>query len=419
MNMRDRVQQAYKGKASPEGKDGGPDKAADAGGGRPRQARSGTDGPALVKTGPAAVPPRRGATPQAGATPSRGGKAALDRAEHKAERLVKAGDESGLSKAAKFLLLLGTEEASKVLKHLPPGEIEAISKEILKVRSIDSIEANDILTEFGWLVKSQGYAIEGGPDTARKMLSAAFGEDRARQLLMKAAPETQRPFRFLSDFDARELGVILKDESPQVLAVIIPYLDPKLASAYLERLPEGPRIEVVKRIAHLEKVSPEIIRRIDEGLKDRIRKIGSVATEELDGKAALAGILRHVDPRLEEEVLGALEEESPELSKSIRERLFTMDDILRVPDRQLQKALRDFVDRDLALLLKGRNEAFKAKILGNVSKNRRDLILDEYAILGAVRREDADAAAREFLAYLKAACEEGDIVLQGDDELVE
>jgi flagellar motor switch protein FliG len=411
MNMRDRVQQAYKGKSGSSDKDGGSGKAADESASRPRQAQRGADGPALVKTGPAA--------PLPGQPAPRGAKAALDRAEHKAERLVKAGEESGLSKAAKFLLLLGTEEASKVLKHLPPREIEAISKEILKVRSIDSIEANDILTEFGWLVRSQGYAIEGGPDTARKMLSAAFGEDRAQQLLMKAAPDTQRPFRFLSDFDARELGVILKDESPQVLAVIIPYLDPKQASAYLERLPEGPRIEVVKRIAHLEKVSPEIIRRIDEGLKDRIRKIGSVATEELDGKAALAGILRHVDPRLEEEVLGALEEESPELSASIRERLFTMDDILRVPDRQLQKALRDFVDRDLALLLKGRNEAFKAKILDNVSKNRRDLILDEYAILGAVRREDADAAAREFLAYLKAACEEGDIVLQGDDELVE
>ena len=413
MNMRDRVQEAYKGKGSSTDKEGGTGKAADEGAGRPRQAERGAGGPVLVKTGSAA------GSPQAGAMPSRAAKASLDKAEHKAERLLKSGEESGLSKAAKFLLLLGTEEASKVLKHLPPKEIEAISKEILKVRSIDSIEANDILTEFGWLVKSQGCAIEGGPDTARKMLSAAFGEDRAQQLLMKAAPDTQRPFRFLSDFDARELGVILKDESPQVLAVIIPYLDPKQASAYLERLPEGPRIEVVKRIAHLEKVSPEIIRRIDEGLKDRIRKIGSVATEELDGKAALASILRHVDPRLEEEVLGALEEESPELSKSIRERLFTMDDILRVPDRQLQKALRDFVDRDLALLLKGRNEAFKAKILDNVSKNRRDLILDEYAILGAVRREDADAAAREFLAYLKAACEEGDIVLQGDDELVE
>lgn len=413
MNMRDRVQQAYGGKGSSDGRDGGTGRAPEEGAGRPREVRHGAEGPSLVKTGPGT------AAPPSGRQLPHGSKAALDRAEHKAERLVKTGEESGLSKAAKFLLLLGTEEASKVLKHLPPGEIEALSREILKVRSIDSIEANDILTEFGWLVKSQGYAIEGGAEIARKMLSAAFGEDRARQLLMKAAPETQRPFRFLSDFDARELGVILKEESPQVLAVIIPYLDPKQASGYLERLPEGLRIEVVKRIAHLEKVSPEIIRRIDEGLKDRIRKVGSVATEELDGKAALAGILRHVDPRLEEEVLGALEEESPELSKSIRERLFTMDDILRVPDRQLQKALRDFVDRDLALLLKGRNEAFKSKILDNVSRNRRDLILDESSILGAVRREDADAAAREFLSYLKTACEEGDIVLLGDDELVE
>ena len=343
----------------------------------------------------------------------------LAAAEHKAERLLKVGDAKGISKAAKFLLLLGTEEASKVLKHLSPKEIEAISREILKVTSIDSIEATDILAEFGWLVKTQGYATEGGAETARKMLDAAFGPDRAQQLLMKAAPETQRPFRFLSDFEPKELYVILKDESPQVLAVVIPYMDPKLASGVLERLPEDLRIEVVKRIAHLDKVSPEIFRRIDEGLKDKIRRIGSVATEELDGKSALAGILRHVDPRLEAEVLGALDEENPELSRSVRERLFTMDDLLRVPDRQLQKALRDFADRDLALILKGRSDGFKAKVLDNVSKNRRDLVLDEYAILGAVRREDADEAAREFLAYLKAAWEEGDLTLLGDDELVE
>ena len=151
----------------------------------------------------------------------------------------------------------------------------------------------------------------------------------------------------------------------------------------------------------------------------RVRKIGSVSTEELDGRAALAGILRHVDPRLEESVLEALEDENPELSRSVRERLFTIDDVLRVGDRDLQKVLRNFQDRDLALILKGRGEAFKEKILGAVSRNRATLILDEYSILGAVRREDADAAAREFLSYLKAAWESGELVLSGEDELVE
>ena len=236
---------------------------------------------------------------------------------------------------------------------------------------------------------------------------------------MKAAPESQRPFRFLESFEARELQLILKDESPQVLAVILPYLPPKKASALIERLPEELRIDIVKRVARLEKVSPEIFRRVEEGLKERIRKIGTVSTDEVDGKAALANILRHVDPRLEESVLEALDDENPELSRSVRERLFTMDDVLRVPDRDLQKCLRDFADRDLALVLKGREEGFKTKLLRNVSQNRKALILDEYSVLGRVKREDADAAAREFLAYLKTAWESGELVLEGEDELVD
>jgi flagellar motor switch protein FliG len=171
-------------------------------------------------------------------------------------------------------------------------------------------------------------------------------------------------------------------------------------------------------VARLEKVAPEVLRSVEEGIRERIRKIGTVSHEEIDGKAALAGILRHVDPRVEEQVLDALGEESPELSKNVRERLFTLEDILRVSDRALQKALRDFQDRDLALLLKGREEAFKDKILRNVSSNRRALVMDEHSILGAVRREDADEAAREFLSYLKRAWEEGDLVLEGEDDLV-
>jgi len=179
------------------------------------------------------------------------------------------------------------------------------------------------------------------------------------------------------------------------------------------------RVEVVKRVARLEKVSPDVLRRVEEGLKERIRKIGTVSTEEVDGKAALAGILRHVDPRLEEKVLEALDQESPELSRNVRDRLFTLDDVLRVRDKALQKALRDFQDRDIALFLKGRDDDFKAKVLQNVSANRRQLVLDEYAVLGAVRREDADEAAREFLAYMKKAWEDGELVLDGEDELVE
>ena len=373
------------------------------------------------------VPPEETFPPDTPAKAHRGAKPrprvlalgeALAAAGDEAATLLKTGSEPGISKAAKFLLLLGTDEASKVLAHMNPAEIEAVSREILKVKSIDAPDANDILAEFGWLVKTKGWSVQGGPETAEKMLTTAFGEERARALMRKASPESSRPFKFLKDYEAKDLYIILKGESPQVLSVILPYLEPKKASSIIERMPEDERVDLVKRVARLEKVNPEVLRQVEEGLRERIRKVGSVSHEEIDGKAALAGILKHVDPRMEERVLDALSDENPELSKNVRDRLFTLDDVLRVPGKAMQKALRDFQDRDIALVLKGRDEAFKAKLLGCVSANRRTMILDEYSILGPVRREDADEAGREFLAYLKRAWEDGDIALEGDDDMV-
>ncbi len=417
MSMKDRVDKAY-GSAS---------RAAPAVGGKsddkgarkrpivPAEEAFPPDPPRLRGAAKAASHPRKGeAKPR---TLALG--AALAAAGEEAAVLLKTGSESGISKAAKFLLLLGTDEASKVIAHLTPEEVEAVSREILKVKNIDAPEANEILAEFGWLIKTKGWSVEGGPETAEKMLSTAFGPEKARALMRKASPESQRPFRFLKDYDAKELGLILKDESPQVLSVILPYLDPKKASGLIERLPEDERVELVKRVARLDKINPEALRSVEDGIKERIRKIGTVSHEEIDGRAALAGILKHVDPGMEERVLDALGEESPELSKNVRDRLFTLDDVLRVPDKTLQKALRDFQDRDIALVLKGREDSFKKKLLSNMSANRRNLILDEYSMLGPVRREDADAAAKEFLGYLKRAWEAGEIALDGDDELVE
>ncbi len=411
MSMKDRLDKAY-GAGGPAG-EGEKARGTRPGAQSPKQPLSGRPPARAHKQGPAKQAPAK----QDKAPYSLGD--AVAAAEREAEALLKVGAESGVARAAKFLLLLGTEEASKVLAHLGADEIEAVSKEILKIKSIDAIEANEVLAEFGWLVKTKGWAVEGGPETAEKMLTAAFGPERARALLRRAAPDTLRPFRFLNDFEPKDLHLIVKDESPQVLAVILPYMEPKRASALLERLQPELRVELVKRIARLEKVSPDVLRQVEEGLKERIRKIGSVSSEEVDGRAALAGILRHVNPRLEAKVLQDLAEDSPELSKNVRDRLFTLDDVLRAADRGLQKALRDFQDRDIALLLKGRADDFKEKVLKNVSSNRRALIVEEYTILGAVRREDADEAAQEFLAYLKHSWEEGELVLDGEDEMVD
>jgi len=269
-------------------------------------------------------------------------------------------------------------------------------------------------------VRTQGESLEGGPDTAERMLVAAFGAEKAKELLRKAVPESRRPFAFLNDFDAKQLIALFKDESAQVLAMILPYLEPKLASAVVSELSDGTRTEVIKRIAKLDRMSPEVLERVEQVLRDKIARVGRPeSAERLDGAAVLAGILKHVGGDLEGRILRGLEDEHPELSEDIRERLFTMDDVLRVPDRELQRRLREYDEKELALILKGKSQALRDKLLSNVSQSKRMLTLEEYDIMGTVRRDEVDKATRIFLAYFKKRWEDGELVLEGDDELVD
>ena len=374
---------------------------------------------ALVKTGMAAPSPG-GKQPGKGRQPGNSSpREGLIKAAEASERFIKTGV-SGTEKAAKFLLLLGQEEAAKVIRHFKPAEIEKISREIAKIDRIETTEANQILTEFGWLAKTQGANLEGGAEIAERMLAAAFGSEKAKEVLRRAVPESNRPFAFLNDFDARQLIVLLKDESPQVMAMILPHLQPKLASSIISELPKEARTDVIRRIAKLDRMAPEILERVEAVLRDRIARIGRPESDDhIDGASVLAGILKHVGGGLEDSILSGIEEDNPELSKDIRERLFTADDIHRVGDRDVQKGLRDLSEREIALVLKGKSQTFRDKLLANVSQSKRIIVLEEYEIMGTVRRDEVEKATRSFLEYFKRRWEDGDLVLEGDEDLID
>jgi flagellar motor switch protein FliG len=408
MNMKDRLAKAY-GTASRPAEASVAKKDAP----RPDAENSRTKAsiPPIAPAGKHSVKSR-----QPGTTGSREG---LIKAAEASERFIKTGV-SGTEKAAKFLLLLGQEEAAKVIRHFKPAEIEKISREIAKIDRIETTEANQILTEFGWLAKTQGANLEGGAEIAERMLAAAFGPEKAKEVLRKAVPESNRPFVFLNDFDARQLIVLLKDESPQVMAMILPHLQPKLASSIISELPKEARTDVVRRIARLDRMAPDIIERVEAVLRDRIARIGRQESgDQIDGASVLAGILKHVGGGLEDSILSGIEEDNPELSRDIRERLFTADDIHRVGDRDVQKGLRDMSERDVALVLKGKSQTFRDKLLANVSQSKRTIILEEYEIMGTVRRDEVEKATRSFLEYFKRRWEAGDLVLEGDEDLID
>ncbi|MEE9308596.1 MAG: FliG C-terminal domain-containing protein [Spirochaetia bacterium] len=329
--------------------------------------------------------------------------------------------DKGYSKAARFLMLLGKEEAAKVMRHLDEEEVAGITKEIAQVDKIESNEAIKILEEFGYLLKTQDLVARGGVAMAEAILRKAFDEEKATVLVNKLKNRTApHPFSFLMDLDFEQVRLLLKDESAPVLTAILPHLSPDRAAEVLHSLDEELQLQIVMRMAKLKEISPEVLRQAEGSLKERIRAQGQIVTEEIDGQAALAEILRNMKYTNEREIMEQLELTEPALAKDIEKKLLTMDVLLRISDRDLQSVLRDFSDNELALLCKGLNENQVAQIRSNLSTRRWASIVAESEDIGAVFRSEVDKAVEDFLDYIKLQKEKGEIsIIKDGDKVVE
>ncbi|MDR3138932.1 MAG: flagellar motor switch protein FliG [Treponema sp.] len=330
--------------------------------------------------------------------------------------------DSKYRRLAKFLILIGSDDAAQVLSFLDLEQAEAISKEIASVRGIGGDEAEDILEEFRSLLANfyhYGGISVGGVDTARRILYAAYGPEKGETLLNKALPQTkENPLGFLEDFSGKDLALLLKNEIPVTAALILSRLSPRLSADILANMDEGRKAEVARCIARQREIAPEVLEQVAAGLRERARHIGGTDADSVDGMGALTAILKSSGFAFGDRILDELAEDSPELGRTLKERLHTLDDVVKMDDIPLQKKLQDMSDREIALLLKGRHEAFAEKILSNVSAQRRALIREEGEIMGGVLKKDADAAARDFLAWFRLNREEGRILLIDDGDII-
>jgi len=336
------------------------------------------------------------------------------------------GDQSAASKyrrAAQFMVLIGSDEASKILSRLDHEQVEAISKEIVTIRSISPEEAEAVLEEFHSLLSSSyGYSgsSSGGLEEARRHLYAAFGPEKGEAILVKAVPEAaENPFDFLSDFSGEQLALLFRDESPAACAMVISRLPSKLSARVLANTNAERKLEIVKRIARQREISPEVLERAAAALREKARYFGrSDAGGEIDGKGVLAAILKHSDLAFGGRLLEELEENDPSLSREMKDRLYTLEDVANAADRPIQDKLRTMEDREIALLLRDRSEAFSQKIFGNLSSARAARIREESEIMGPVPRIETEAAAREFMAWFRLNREEGRILMLSDEDVM-
>ncbi|MEI8093475.1 MAG: FliG C-terminal domain-containing protein [Spirochaetales bacterium] len=326
------------------------------------------------------------------------------------------GDKS-IRKVAKFLILLGQDEAAKVVRHLEASQIEAISHEIATIKKIDPLEAEHILKEFGYIAAQQVGVMRGGKAAAQEILDEAFGKERSKSILNRAVPETQiKPFLFLKDVEKEVLRSLLVGESFTVLSIVVPFLEKTQAAVVMKGLDPSLRLDLVKRLAKMEKVASEIVAKVEEGLREKLHNMNPATTEEIDGKSRLADILRHMSVDKEERILKDLDKARPELTEELRRRLFTPEHLVRVGDDGFEDILRAKTEQQLALLWLASHDELRAKIEKNISTRRFLIVQSEIDLLQETPRRELQKEMRFFLEEVREAVRSGKAALFDDTE---
>ncbi|MDR2417455.1 MAG: flagellar motor switch protein FliG [Treponema sp.] len=330
--------------------------------------------------------------------------------------------ESKYRRVAKLLILIGPEEASKILAHLEPRHVELVAYEIATIHGVTAEDAASVMIEFRSLLsKTFGYGASsaGGVDTARDILRSAFGKARGDAILSRVVPEaTGKAFSFLEAYSPEQLIVLFKDESPAVEALVLSRLPSSLTAKVLaDTLPER-KFEIIKRIAHMGKTSLEVLERVAVSLKEKTERLDRNDTIRIDGMSALTNILRASDVSFGDRILSTLENVEPALGQDLKERLHTLEEVIKAQDRPIQEKLATLPDKEIVLLLKNRSREFTEKILSNVSAQRRVQIREEADMIGPVLKKEADAAARDFLDWFTTQRESGQIILSDDEDIL-
>lgn len=318
-------------------------------------------------------------------------------------------------RVAKFLVIVGIDEAAKILPHLTEEQTEKIIPEIASIQKITPEESASILEEFESLVEKARE--EGGLETARNILTKAYGSEKAEDMLKKSVKYPDgKPFDYLSDANAERIKVLIDGESDAVKSLVLSQIEPKKAAKVINLMDVDDKKKIVLRLAKMKPVAPEVLAEIDRSLHEKLLTQNTENSQNMDGRGVLAQILKRMNPSVENSIINTLSEQDPELGEDLRKRLFTEEDVIGSDDRFIQNYLHDMEDRDIAVLIYGKNDAFREKILSNVSKNRRRVILDEESMIHHLTKSDSEKMTSLFYSVLRRAWENGDLRVSGRDE---
>ncbi|MBT9143113.1 MAG: Flagellar motor switch protein FliG [Dehalococcoidia bacterium] len=328
---------------------------------------------------------------------------------------------NGLKKSAILLMALGPSVSSRILRQFTEADIERISLEIANTNKVEVNTMEEVLEEFLLLSQAQRYILDGGLDYARNLLEQTLGIQRATEIIKKLKEASQiKPFMFVRKADPKQLTNLIGQEHPQTIALILSYLDPLQASQVLGSLPDEQQPEIARRIALMDRTSPEVLKEVEGVLQERLSSVVQQDFAAAGGIQSLVDILNNVDRGTEKLILEELEKDDPKLVDEIRKLMFIFEDVTALDNASIQRIIREVDQKDLALALKGSSEEVKERIFRNVSKRAAEMLKEDVESMGPVRLREVEEAQQRIVSVVRKLDETGEIIISrgGEDAII-
>lgn len=327
----------------------------------------------------------------------------------------------GARKAAALLIALGREAAARVLAQLPPDDVERLTLELLRTPALDAAARNAVLAEAHDGLFAGSAAVAAGETFAVEVVREAYGPERAEDVLKRARQaQVPAPFEFLRGAEPSQVRELLAAEHPQTIALVLAHLDPRTAARILTELDPLLQVEVARRFATTDQVSPETVAVVEAQLRSRMAAFAAGASMNVGGARPLAHVLNQVDRSTEKQILGGLGEVDPSLADEVRRYMFVFEDVLLLDDRAMQRVIRELDTKDIALALRATSEEVKQKFFTNMSQRAADMLREEMELAGQVRMKNVEEAQGRIVDVIKRLEEQDEIVISrggGDDVL--
>jgi len=325
---------------------------------------------------------------------------------------------SGARKAAVLCLTLGDDLASEIFKHLEEDEVQAITRELATLTRVTSDTADDVLEEFHQLMIARSYIVSGGIDYAKRLLIKTFGAEAAKRLLDKITRslESTAGFDALQKIDPQQLSKLFQHEHPQTIALVMAHLDASTAADTLRYLPEAQRSDVVMRMASLQAISQDVIRRVSVVLDQKLKSIGEDSRRSVGGIRSVAELCNRLDRDITSRMLEEIDGSNPDLALQIRNLMVTFDDLLLIDDVGIREILQRVDKRQLTLALKGTIPELQERFFSNMSGKAVEMMREEMEYMGQVKMKEVSAAQREIVDVLRDLDQQGIVSIGGSGE---